>query len=1657
MGALQLQTVRFKDDSTRTISVRPNSFGDVPKKDFYVREVKVGASPKEPILSVPGFGKRLATAERYLVLSESHMLVDDVDTVLDDGSMDASRITFRVSDVVGGTLQERVSTTADWARMSEASIGGVSLGYYAFTLADLQGGLVAFFPDAGASMLAFKVQAADDGDPGVSNSLPHLSDSDLSTSDLDPHSVSVSVVALETVVAGKEARINEDGRLTPNDDTLDEWLAADKLLRSLVEEWWLAGDNSLRIFVELQKGKSGIVRPSAGVVQERLSVGTHSVPSNKIAVSWDVDVDHWRLSLQGSTRATRADFQEVLGALRLQTVHSAQGSDRTILVKPDISVSVARAGYYLREVEVSASAPNPILEVNLDGVRMDSRKRLVLTEGHILVYDPDTPGASLIEFRVTGLTGGTLEKHVSGSWVAMTKVTSQDYYAFTLAELRAGQISIRAGDGRASGSGTKIVFRIQAADDGEPDVQDSPAHLSDSDPNDDDADPVTSEIPIIVTAKATAGIRSSLNADRVLTPNDATLNSWKQTATTYRGTLHVVAKLLDKRIGDVLSLRSGYDTSKVTSRWDGSKGELSMKFDSGASISEIKTTLGLLELNTKLASSASTRKVRIFPTLSAVRGFRYRFDETTGTVHYYVHDTAFQSFSGDGKIFARLVELGESPPNPMLRVDFSKFQAISQRRVILTEHHLSVKDVDTLDPLDDTKVDGSRITFRVRGISGAKLQHLFEGNWRDIPSRNRTQEFTLRQLWEGLVSLLPNAGVPNAGVSTLTFEIQAHDGTHLSDSDYYDNEDDADPIGVSIRVVALKEIYAGKEMPVNDDRRSTGGDGGLTPSDATLDAWIGETTSGRLKVLVRLEGGKKGDALFLEDGHGVATTTIASSWSWDYATGIGILSLQSDGTATADDFQAVLNALALRTVRSASASFRTISARPDIAAEVPQKDYYARDVLIRESGPRPYVGERKTLFLQFGQDDRVTLLPSLFVLEDFDTPASNVKIMMRSLLSGAELHRSDGSGGYTEIMPENDASQEFTLEEFQQGLIAIYLSNPLGKKVSFELEAEDDKGNRSDISKSNAHDERVREFTFHGVLALAPGELEVDLQTGYQKAVPFGGLEQMIEEVRSSTTRIGAVSIVLRNAVQGDRLVMFESVAGITGRWSHQGRRYALTVSDGDTTSAQIDAALAQVYYRARESATEQPRELVVSWIDSTRAETVLLAIPLANRPPVLRNWGIAARYHDITPARGASETPLDLGYHPFREYMPDILDNEGKVLRLEIVLTDKADGVLSADERVFLSQELQAQAKAQGFVFRSYRSSDDKARALVIEVPEERQASPEFMTRILQSLLYLHGASGRGGDVGERRRISVAVFDGEAYSQTRTMEVRLVDKTPDPAKYVNTFIGTAEQKRMGVAGLEGNIAGMTFPGASYPFGMVKFSPDSGGGFGAFARNGGYRRDVGQDGLRFGLQYLSGPGCAVAGVGEFKVGVSGLDDASDDWSTSDESSSPGYYQVGVKDGSSGPDSSRINVELTTGSARTGMMRLTYDTAATGGWIDYAHGSKPSARSLDDEWIVQYESFGMGICVSPDGYWMQVSFHIKKDGLRNLGFSGKKLSFDFEGDNREVLGKVSMSYVSKANARENVETENPVGFRGTERAGSQSLELLSVEGCHQRLR
>ena len=462
------------------------------------------------------------------------------------------------------------------------------------------------------------------------------------------------------------------------------------------------------------------------------------------------------------------------------------------------------------------------------------------------------------------------------------------------------------------------------------------------------------------------------------------------------------------------------------------------------------------------------------------------------------------------------------------------------------------------------------------------------------------------------------------------------------------------------------------------------------------------------------------------------------------------------------------------------------------------------------------------------------------------------------------------------------------------------------------------------------------------------------------------------------------------------------------------------SVSDGATTSTKIAKALAEVYHRARESAVDQTREIVVSWVDSANTETVLFDRPLANRPPVLRNWGMAARHHDITPAPDGAETPLDLEYHPFREYMPDILNNEGKVLRLEIVLTDKAGSELSADERVFLSQQLLVQVQAQGLVLRELRSSDRKSRALVIEAADGRTpVSPEFMSQVLQGLSYRHGPIGRAGDVGERRIISVAVFDGEAYSQTSEMEVRLVDTLPNPAGYVNTFIGTSKQVGMGVSegtGNKDNEAGMTFPGAAYPFGAVRLTPETSQGH-AYV---GYRGDKSLSDMEFVLTAFSGPGCPAAEGGGFVVGVEGS--AKKTINQTFQVSEAGYYKATLYGGGD-----RMWFEAAASSPRTASMHLTYKNVGLTGFVSPGWAG---LSEQNDRWVVTYSTSEAGVCSDQHDSTFYVAMHIGKHQVSAVTKNGGRISFVLKSDQRAVDIKISMSYTSTGSASRNIYVENP---------------------------
>ena len=169
---------------------------------------------------------------------------------------------------------------------------------------------------------------------------------------------------------------------------------------------------------------------------------------------------------------------------------------------------------------------------------------------------------------------------------------------------------------------------------------------------------------------------------------------------------------------------------------------------------------------------------------------------------------------------------------------------------------------------------------------------------------------------------------------------------------------------------------------------------------------------------------------------------------------------------------------------------------------------------------------------------------------------------------------------------------------------------------------------------------------------------------------------------------------------------------------------------------------------------------------------------------------------------------------------------------------------------------------------------------------------------------------------------------------------------TTDPASWVNPFVGTdASAANFGTGGGAGN----TYPGATVPFGMVQWSPDTlqddVSYVGGYAWND--KRIRG-----FGLTHLSGAGCALYGDLPFlpttaPVTASPAKPFSADLASQfqprfdhrHESASPGYYRVVLDPGTS----KAITTELSA-TTRTGAARLTFPRGRSSSVLVNAGGS-----------------------------------------------------------------------------------------------------------------
>ena len=162
-----------------------------------------------------------------------------------------------------------------------------------------------------------------------------------------------------------------------------------------------------------------------------------------------------------------------------------------------------------------------------------------------------------------------------------------------------------------------------------------------------------------------------------------------------------------------------------------------------------------------------------------------------------------------------------------------------------------------------------------------------------------------------------------------------------------------------------------------------------------------------------------------------------------------------------------------------------------------------------------------------------------------------------------------------------------------------------------------------------------------------------------------------------------------------------------------------------------------------------------------------------------------------------------------------------------------------------------------------------------------------------------------------------------------------------DPANYVDPFIGTGGH-------------GHTYPGATVPFGMVQFSPDT--RMNDWDGCSGYHTSDNTI-LGFSTTHLSGTGCSDYGdfrfmpvVGEVKLDKGDEADTKSGYRSvfqhENEDAKAGYYAVLL-------DDYNTKVELTTGD-RVGMMRCTFPQGAD------AHLLLDMVEGVNDEFV--YESF-----------------------------------------------------------------------------------------------
>ncbi|WP_323123080.1 GH92 family glycosyl hydrolase [Burkholderia alba] len=301
--------------------------------------------------------------------------------------------------------------------------------------------------------------------------------------------------------------------------------------------------------------------------------------------------------------------------------------------------------------------------------------------------------------------------------------------------------------------------------------------------------------------------------------------------------------------------------------------------------------------------------------------------------------------------------------------------------------------------------------------------------------------------------------------------------------------------------------------------------------------------------------------------------------------------------------------------------------------------------------------------------------------------------------------------------------------------------------------------------------------------------------------------------------------------------------------------------------------------------------------------------------------------------------------------------------------------------------------------------------------------------------------AKAAGSGTANAGNATQAGANGAANVTANTAQAGADDVAAEPyvkaalTQYVNPFIGTANASAKASDPVPAGERGGTFPGATTPFGMVQWSPMTP----SIKPGGGKDTPVGyvyteNTIIGFPLTQMSGSGCD-GNSGELPIMptfdpaavASNLVKPVANFKHENETASPGYYRVALNDG--------ITAELTA-TTRTGFGRFSFPdgtkpaTLVIDATRTNTKTSTTGSMSYSGNDALSGSTVGGGFCGARN---YTVYFHIQFD--RNIDKTASDLGkgnakIRFAAKNGPVLMKVALSYVSAANAKRNLDAENP---------------------------